>query len=81
MSKCLFFSHLAMSISQLKSIARLPLPRLSSKAARLFRTPSKELKLVSRLRARIQPRRVVIKSALRGTDAKLGIKLSPVTPG
>ncbi len=70
-----------MTISQRKSVPRLPLPRLSSKAARLFRTSPAELKLVSRLLAKIQPRRVVTKSALRGTDAKLGIKLSTITPG
>ena len=70
-----------MSVSQLKSVARLPLPQLSSKAAKLFRTPLAQVRLVSRLRAKIQPTRIVSKSSLRGTDARLGMRLTSVTPG
>ncbi len=70
-----------MTISERKSIARLALPALSGRAAKLFRTPEKELKLVSKLRAKIQPKLVVTKSALHGKDRKLGMKFSAVTPG
>ncbi|CAB3984903.1 tyrosinase-like isoform X2 [Paramuricea clavata] len=68
-------------VSQLKSVARLPLPPLSNKAAKLFRTSSVEIKLVTRLRVKIKPRRTVSKSALHGSDAKLGIKLSEIGQG
>jgi hypothetical protein len=70
-----------MSVSQLKSVARLPLPPLSSKAAKLFHTSAAEIKLVTKLRAKIKPRRIVLKSALHGSDAKLGIKLSEIGRG
>ena len=70
-----------MTVTQRKSVPRLPLPPLSAKAARLFRTSQAQIKLVSRLRAKMQPTRIATKSSLHGTDAKLGMKLSSVTPG
>jgi hypothetical protein len=70
-----------MSSSQLRTIPRLPLPPLSKKAAKLFRTSPAEIELVTRLRAKIEPRQTVAMSALRGADAKLGIKLDEVGPG
>jgi hypothetical protein len=77
----LILFHLDMSISQLRIVPRLPLPPLSSKAAKLFRTSAAEIELVSRLRAKIEPQRTVLKSDLDGADAKLGMKLSEITPG
>ena len=70
-----------MSTSQLRRIPRLPLPPLTSKARNLFRPPAADIKLATRLRARIAPVQTVLKSALQGTDAKLGLRLSGVKQG
>ena len=70
-----------MSISELRKIPRLPLPPLTSKARKLFRPSAAEIKLVARLRAKLAPALTVLKSALRGIDAKLGLKLSAVKKG
>lgn len=77
----IFLFYLAMSTSQLRKIPRLPLPPLTSKARNLFHPPAADMKLVTRLRARLAPMQTVLKSALRGTDAKLGLKLSGVKQG
>ena len=70
-----------MSISELRKIPRILLPRLTSKARKLFRLSAAEIKLVTRLRAKLAPALTVLKSALRGIDAKLGLKLSAVKQG
>ena len=70
-----------MSRSQLKSIARLPLPPLSSKASKLFGASKAEIQQVSKLRTRLEPTRLATKSALHGSDAKLGFRLAKVQTG
>ncbi len=70
-----------MTSTALRIVPRLPLPPLSSKAAKLFRTSAEELDRVYRLRAKIEPKQTVAKNSLNGTDAKLGIKLSKFGKG
>jgi hypothetical protein len=70
-----------MPSSALKIVPRLPLPPLSTEGAKLFRTSRKELDLVYRLRAKIQPERTVTKNSLNGSDAILGMKFSELKQG
>lgn len=64
-----------MSVKERQKIPRLRLPRLSRKAAKLFRTKLSILKRIGILRRKLQPIKIINKSSLKGASAKHGFVL------
>ena len=64
-----------MSVKERQKIPRLRLPRLSRRAAKLFRTKLSVLKRIGILRKKLQPIKIINKSSLKGASAKHGFVL------
>ena len=72
---------LAVSLWGFRAIPRLPLPKFPSKAKKLFGISESEIRSLSKLRAKIEPKHFLSKSSLRGKDATLGFKMGKKQAG